>query len=117
MNLANILILTAWVAAVAFPVLYFFTASWSKSLLGKSLMFTGTTIALLLSLGVMNIIFGEEYPGKSILRPIIIGAVFIMVWFTLISYYKAWRAKRKESDPNRKVKLCLPTYASTSIRF
>jgi len=94
-TIVTALILLAALPGLAFPVVYWLTASWQKSSLGRSLMLNGVSIGLIMALVSFTVLHGPDYPGRSIVRFVVYGLIATMLWVQLISYLSAVRKVRQ----------------------
>ena len=99
------LILLAALPGLAFPIVYWSTAAWQKSSLGRSLMLNGVSIGLIMALVAFTVLHGPDYPGRSLVRFIVYGLIATMLWVQLISYISAVRKVRRD---HRKEKTHVP---------
>lgn len=101
--LATIFIMLAALPALLFPIIYALTARWYISPLGRSLMMSGATKLLIISLVVLSVLMDAEYPGREYVRPVIWGLIATMLWTQLISYIVTVRRVRRQRQEENHV--------------
>src|SRR5688500_14775303 len=94
-NWGNFLLVLSLIPAIGFPILYGLTAKFWRSALGWALMYSSLTMLILYGLGGLNLWLGEDYPGKAILRPVMLFMAFTFMWVQSISYLVTWLRKRR----------------------
>lgn len=100
----TLVIALAALPGIAFPIVYWATASWQNSSLGRALMLNGVSIGLIMALVVFTVLHGPDYPGRAIVRFGVYGLIAVMLWTQLLTYISAVRKvrqdQRKEDTPS-----------------
>lgn len=78
----SVLMIAAWPAAVAYPLIYGLLAPWHRSWIGRALMVKAVGIAILITFSALFQILGPSYPGRDIIR--ITGMCFVCVGVWLV---------------------------------
>lgn len=82
MTATTVLVLLAFVPAVAFPLIYGLMFPWWRNPVGWSMLNLSAVIALSLSLSVWRVFVGSPAPGP--LRLVIYGLIVLALWAQLI---------------------------------
>jgi hypothetical protein len=85
--LTEVLRVTTLFGVITFMATYHLLAPWWRSEMGRNIMTLATSSALFLLLGVLQQVFGPDYPGQELLRVLAyagIGAAWWWRWVVLI---------------------------------
>ena len=85
---AVILVALAAFPATLFPILYAFRP-WYTSLVGWMLMTLSTGLALLVDLSLVYQMFGDDYPGRDIVRLTVYALIVAGLWGMLVALLRA----------------------------
>lgn len=97
----NIGLLVATFLALTFVVLYQVLAKWEKSQFGIQNMISAVSLTLVLGLGVWALIARHDYPGKLIIRAIIIlGLCLLLIWRIFLLIREQKRARVMLNHPS-----------------
>lgn len=92
-----VLFLAAGVAVNAYVAMYL-TRPWWTTSAGRALMVKAWGNVILIDLALATLIFGEDYPGRSVIRVIGMAAFTTGVWYLLIVLIKTPRYERREDQ-------------------
>lgn len=76
--IALILVLAMAPPATLFPILYAFRPWW-KSLIGRALMTHSVGLALLIDISLLYKAFGDDYPGRDVVRLAVYAVILVGV--------------------------------------
>lgn len=91
-----VLFLAAGVAVNAYVALYL-TRPWWTTNAGRALMVKAWGNVILIDLALATLIFGEDYPGRAVIRVIGMAAFTTGVWYLLIVLVRTPRYDRSTS--------------------
>jgi hypothetical protein len=77
-TIALILVLLMAPPATLFPILYAFRP-WYRSLIGRALMTHSVGLALLIDISLLYKAFGDDYPGRDIVRLAVYSVILVGV--------------------------------------
>lgn len=85
-----------------FPFVYGWVARgiWWRNPAGRAIMISTTSLGALVDLTLLYQVFGNEYPGRDIVRLVVFGGVFAGAWLkfgALVHESRKGRARRRES--------------------
>lgn len=78
-SIAFVMIATAAIPATGFPLVYAFRP-WRKTWLGRALMTKALGMMLLIDISLAYRLFGDEYPGRDIVRLTVYALVITGLW-------------------------------------
>lgn len=99
---ASVLVFLAVIPATAFPILYGFRSAWWIHPIGRALMTKAIGMALLIDITVIYALFGDEYPGRHLVRAIVYTLIVAGLYYqtaVLISIQRAARRNPKKGKP------------------
>lgn len=92
--LYTVLMWGGWVASVAFPVVYWATARWWTTPLGRHFWTYSTAVALLYTSGLVKNYF-PSFAYDTALRYTLLSVAFVVLWWRLWEYFKIVFSERK----------------------
>jgi hypothetical protein len=90
--------LTVLIPFLAFVILYATRSSWRLTRAGQGVMIISGTLTLLLLQTELNLMFGE-WPGRDIVRVIVLLGGFVGGWYQLVTLLRAQRDDRLLLSP------------------
>jgi len=93
----NLMVVAAGIPALIFPIVYTLSFRWWKTLLGRALFFKSFALAELVVLGILRVLFGEDYPWRTPIRFFVFSNVALALWIQLYSFLKI-RSEAKEDQ-------------------
>lgn len=97
--LAVLLVIAAAPAATAFPLCYAWAARgvWYRTPAGRALMTSSTALALLIDISLAYKAFGDEYPGRDVVRLAVYSLIAAGAWLKLGALLYEWHKGRNNS--------------------
>lgn len=78
-NVAEIFLFTAAALSLVFVVLYQLLARWERSPFGVHTMISHIILFLILTMGVGASVFGDNFPGRQVMRVVIFLACVVVL--------------------------------------
>lgn len=98
----NVLLILAAIPATAAAILYAAGVTWWRSRWGRHLFSYMTSVALVLDLGIIRLVFEDRW-WFAALRSVAYTLVVVALWWRLVFVYQAYReGSPDESAPDQK---------------
>lgn len=91
------LILAMVIPATLGPVLYALFVPWYREHVGRALLVSWTGLGLLVDVSVIYEIFGDNYPGRDIVRFAVFSVILCGLWYKFLVLI--WLARSQFSLP------------------
>lgn len=100
--IAVLLVIAAAPAATAFPIAYAWIARglWWRTPAGRALMTSSTALALLIDVSLLYQAFGDDYPGREIVRLTVFGLIAAGAWLKFGALIYEWRQGLRSVPPS-----------------
>lgn len=99
--LVDVLIYSATVPAVIFPVLYASRSNWRATLPGRALMQFSVAAAIVLVLISMSTAFGNFYPGREFVRLGAYTFLVVSLWRQVLVLFRLQGVQREDIKRER----------------
>lgn len=98
---ASALVFGMVIPATLFPLLYWKWFPWWKQPLGRALMAKATGLMLLVNVSVAYSIFGDDYPGRELVKFGVFALVLTGLWYELVVLIKIRRSGDRRRSPDQ----------------
>lgn len=93
----NVLVITAWVAALVFVVRYLRVAWFRRSAGVLTMAFVGTAFAVL-TLASLTTVLGRDWPGRDGVRFLVYVGVNVLLWSGVVLLFRDQHRARIGKD-------------------
>lgn len=89
------LVLIAWPAACAYPLLYATRVKWWRTWVGQALLLKALGVWILLTVSALYQMFGPGYWSRDVFRLLGMALVAAGVWYALVAMLREFRRSER----------------------
>lgn len=86
-------VLLALPAALLYPLIYGFRVRWWSNWIGFALLVKATGLGIMLAFTAALLIFGPDYPWRTVVRNVGITLVAVGTWTAFLAMIREWRRR------------------------
>ena len=98
---AKVLIYLAAAPAITYALMYGLTAPWWRSSGGRALFTSALGMALLTGISALYQTFGDDYPGRNIVRLTVYAIIVTGLWLKVGAYVHERRVAARQGNLDR----------------